>query len=142
MSLVPTFVKGSDGKYYKNPLLQDETNQWFICYDDDDPIEIVMYTTDFTEGLKLRAIVLAKLAAAGYLLKPCSDRLHQGYRTAFKDGKSKVHRLINSLSCFLKFVAGPAPIEFIKKYDSVVDATEQDRPDYKGDCTFYRAIHS
>ena len=39
MSLVPTFVKADNGKWYQNPEL--EGPGWFICFDDDDPIELV-----------------------------------------------------------------------------------------------------
>ena len=40
MSLVPTWVQAVDGKFYKNPVLKGEG--WFICFDDDEPPEIVV----------------------------------------------------------------------------------------------------
>lgn len=40
MSLVPTYVRASNGKFYKNPVLSGDG--WFICFDDDDPEEIVI----------------------------------------------------------------------------------------------------
>ena len=46
MSLVPTFVKMANEKWYKNPTLFDETYEWFICFDDDDPPEIVIAKLD------------------------------------------------------------------------------------------------
>jgi hypothetical protein len=40
MSLVSTFIKGTDGNFYQNPVyFRDD---WFICFDDDDPIELVV----------------------------------------------------------------------------------------------------
>lgn len=39
MSLVPAFVKADDGRYYENPII--EGDDWFICWDDDDPVELV-----------------------------------------------------------------------------------------------------
>ncbi len=48
MSLVATYVKGSDGQYYKLPIFSGEVDgcRWFICYDDDDPIELVIASQD------------------------------------------------------------------------------------------------
>ena len=40
MSLVSTWVKAKDGLFYKNPELSDK--DWFICFDDDDPPELVI----------------------------------------------------------------------------------------------------
>lgn len=42
MSMVPTYVKADDGKYYKNPVLGDKENTWFLCFDDNDPPELVI----------------------------------------------------------------------------------------------------
>lgn len=43
MSLVPSFVKLSN-LWYQGPAIYDETQRWFICFDDDDPPEIVIKT--------------------------------------------------------------------------------------------------
>lgn len=40
MSLVPTYVKATDNYFYKDPTL--EGKDWFICFDDDDPPELVI----------------------------------------------------------------------------------------------------
>lgn len=42
MSMVPTYVRASDGRFYKNPVLTSEDG--FICFDDNDPPELVMKT--------------------------------------------------------------------------------------------------
>ena len=42
MSLVPTYVLFDDGKWYKDPCIQPEDFSWYICFDDDDPIELVI----------------------------------------------------------------------------------------------------
>lgn len=42
MSLVSTYVKAVDGKFYKNPVLSGPN--WFVCFDDDDPPELVIAT--------------------------------------------------------------------------------------------------
>lgn len=42
MSLVSTYVKFNDGKYYKNPVIYGDG--WYICFDDDEPPELVAET--------------------------------------------------------------------------------------------------
>jgi len=48
MSLVATYVKCSDGQFYRLPIFGGNMHgcDWFICYDDDDPIELVVATQD------------------------------------------------------------------------------------------------
>jgi hypothetical protein len=43
MSLVPTYVLAVDGNYYENPTIAGEMDGhwWHICFDDDDPAELV-----------------------------------------------------------------------------------------------------
>jgi hypothetical protein len=40
MSLGATFVRASDGYFYKEPILSGDN--WFICFDEDDPPELVI----------------------------------------------------------------------------------------------------
>ena len=40
MSLVSTWVRATDGFLYQNPKLHGKG--WFICFDDDDPVELVI----------------------------------------------------------------------------------------------------
>lgn len=40
MSLVPTWVLAVDGQFYENPIFKG--NGWFLCFDDDDPPELVI----------------------------------------------------------------------------------------------------
>jgi len=49
MSLYHMWVKAVDGKWYENPtiygkILDDDEPEydWFVCWDDDDPVELVM----------------------------------------------------------------------------------------------------
>jgi hypothetical protein len=42
MSLVSTYALADDGKWYQNPVLGSPGYDWFICFDDDDPIELVI----------------------------------------------------------------------------------------------------
>lgn len=59
MSLVPSFIKADDNKYYKNPVLAGD--DFFICFDDDDPPELVVKVNGRTEEqLKARVDELLK----------------------------------------------------------------------------------
>jgi hypothetical protein len=40
MSLVPTYVQSTSGKWYKDPVIRSDN--WFVCWDDDEPIELVI----------------------------------------------------------------------------------------------------
>lgn len=40
MSLVSTYVRATDGQFYKNPVI--EGDNWFICFDDREPPEMVV----------------------------------------------------------------------------------------------------
>lgn len=44
MSLCRVFIEGSDGKFYKDPTIKGQYGRtlWFLCFDDDDPPEIVV----------------------------------------------------------------------------------------------------
>ena len=53
MSLVSTYVRATDGLLYKEPVLSGKG--WIICFDDDDPPELVI-----TEKSKLNPISLLK----------------------------------------------------------------------------------
>lgn len=43
MSLVSTFVKMSDGKFYQDPTIYDQSNNWFLCFDDEEDPELVIH---------------------------------------------------------------------------------------------------
>lgn len=40
MSLVSTYVESQERHWYRNPVIYGDV--WFICWDDDDPIELVI----------------------------------------------------------------------------------------------------
>jgi hypothetical protein len=45
MSLVATYVLATDGRYYEDPTIYDTEHwppNWFLCFDDDDPPELVV----------------------------------------------------------------------------------------------------
>ena len=42
MSLVAIWVLADDGRWYEDPTIAPPDNSWYICFDDDDPIELVI----------------------------------------------------------------------------------------------------
>ena len=42
MSLVATYVQSAEGDWFENPIVRDPDWNWFICWDDDEPIELVI----------------------------------------------------------------------------------------------------
>jgi hypothetical protein len=42
MSLVSSYVYADDGKWYQNPSI-GVVGEWFLCFDDDDPDELVIF---------------------------------------------------------------------------------------------------
>ncbi len=69
MSLVATYVLARDGRFYKDPVLAEPPDvQWFICFDDEDPVELVFKDPDQggDDLSRQRAeALLARLAARG-----------------------------------------------------------------------------
>lgn len=41
--MVSNYTKCTDGKWYQELTYMDETDHWFICFDDDDPVELVVF---------------------------------------------------------------------------------------------------
>ena len=68
MSLVSTYIKTTDGKWYRNLVYRGEG--WFICFDDDDPIELVIRKSS---GIKPEDIDLLKQFPKFRLSKPRSS---------------------------------------------------------------------
>lgn len=69
MSLVSTYVQSKQGNWYENPTV--EGDGWFICWDDDEPIELVIADDAKTvNGQPLTAqTVLNKLKKEGWSLR-------------------------------------------------------------------------
>lgn len=110
MSLVPTWVEAVDGNFYKDPTLRG--TGWFVCFDDDDPPELVIrveYAKKRFSILKDKGIKYANLAFQG-----SSGRLFGG---RFKTANSYFFKL-----------RGPIPIP--DKHDGVASKPT-------GQCCFY-----
>jgi hypothetical protein len=42
VSLEATIVPFDDGKYYRDPVIGDESGDWYVCFDEDEPPELVI----------------------------------------------------------------------------------------------------
>lgn len=62
MSLVSTYVQSREGNWFRNPEIRQP--DWFICWDDDDPIELV-----FRPTLIARIEIIAVLDKAGWAVE-------------------------------------------------------------------------
>jgi hypothetical protein len=60
----------ADGKYYQNPVIYDETGDWFICFDDEDPVEFVIRKNVISSSRKDREReILERLEVLGISAK-------------------------------------------------------------------------
>lgn len=123
MSLVPTYVRASDGYWYKNPVIGEAG--WFLCYDDNDPIEIVIEKDKHTLD-----DILGLLKAKGYELKFYG----MGHAAQRIFDSSKEFNFRPARSYFVEPVRGVMPVGLLKNSDG----NFKQRP--RSDCVFYPAI--
>ena len=76
MSLTSTYVLMGDNKWYKNPIITNllTESMWFICYDDDDPIELVVEESLWEDITKIDEL-LKELKQMGYRIKLRRDAI-------------------------------------------------------------------
>jgi hypothetical protein len=79
MSLVHTYVRAVDGQLYRDPVLRGD--DWFICFDDDDPPEIVVAGSD-REECAVRAHRL--VASIGRNVRLHSSRSSRSFAGKFR----------------------------------------------------------
>lgn len=122
MSLVPTWVRATDGRYYKNPILHGE--DWFVCFDDDDPPELVVVQVpgEGREDARRRAEGILRKAGVPGTLSNRSSRAGRSYPPY------PSRRVLESIAFFFD-LTGPIPIPEI--HQDVTDG----RP--TGECVFY-----
>ncbi len=58
MSLCPVYVRAVDGLFYKDPVICHY--DWFICFDDDDPPELVVFAKNRKEAYAKLEIIEAQ----------------------------------------------------------------------------------
>lgn len=98
MSLVPTWVYAEDGNWYKDPVITGPG--WFICFDDDDPPEMVIRTD------QRQPQIPAFFQPIGKFGHPC----HRHFNNGFFPAKSCFGRLEKAIPVpqqFRERIAGP-----------------------------------
>lgn len=127
MSLVPTWVRMNDGKFYQNPVIAGAG--WYICFDDDDPPELVVsvpchrHIKEFFNG-DINAFFEALEIPAE--LDPPKQR---GIRCGRCFGKSM--KIQNAVSFWLRLTARP-PVERMITYNGRPSETKP-----TADCVIY-----
>ena len=121
MSLVSSFVVMNDGKFYQNPIIYDETGDWFLCFDDDDPPEFVIRNAVISSSRKNREKeILEILEKVGISAKITESRVCGQRNFGCTSTDPKKHMFFESaISAFL-IIEKRIPIDKIKiKADSV-----------------------
>lgn len=127
MSLVPTYVKADDGFFYKDPIVrgQHSGRHYFICFDDDDPPELVI------QRLAIDGQKPAVLAAYDLLTDLGLDA-----DISYNSGAHRVFRV----SRREKFFAADAWFLKLKhKWPARLFVGYLGRPEPKGQCTVEQA---
>lgn len=124
MSLVPTWVLAHDGMYYKNPVLRSnaeiwnsphggpvEREKWFICFDDDDPPEIVIAFDHFQGDVPFRYSRRGIADRAVAILKALNIRHTLNFRRPRISGRcfGKDLRFANA-GAFFFTIKSPLPV--------------------------------
>lgn len=131
MSLVSTWVQGTDAQYYKNPEI--EKDDFFICFDDEEEPEIVIALPSDAMAANEFRDRASRYRRAADLLKS----LNIPYRIT-KYGLTCT-RIFGEFSLKPAFsvhfaLKGPLPVKCITKFDRVT----QKPP--KGDCVIYHFL--
>ena len=125
MSLVSTWVRMKDGKWYQNPTMYDDN--WYICFDDDDPPELVM-TIGNKPNTQARRDAMALLNGIGikFELYPGNGMRSQ----RLFPPKYKIFK--HAISFFFKMKSAPDLANLKFKADSV----KEELPETE--CVFYK----
>jgi predicted RNA binding protein YcfA (HicA-like mRNA interferase family) len=120
MSLVGTYVELQDHSWALDPVLGDEKETWFICYDDDDPIELVV-----AENANLTPEqILKQLAEKGFVLKIAS----KGHTSHRFFGSIELNSMKKADSYWLTVVDGAPNSDMLIEHDGFSKA----RPNEQG----------
>ena len=115
MSLTSVYCKGTDNKYYKDPLICG--TDWFICTDDNDPVELVM-TIDLFNRTR-PATFLANLGIRAEVVSKKPNRAQRLFPPAWTEFKE-------SVSFFIEFEGHKFPVlpEFPISHKGVYDSLD------------------
>lgn len=138
MSLVSTYVEASDGLFYREPILS--APGWYICWDDDDPIELVIDmegAKDKGEAKKRLLVIIEAIQLYDLLIMPTEPK---GFRWSDRLYPPDWKKFRKSMSVFVEIVSGQVPVELITKHNGTVEKDpETGGPKGKMDCVYYKA---
>ncbi len=97
MSLVETYVHAVDGHFYSDPILSGD--DWFICFDDDEPPEIVVAERNRHKAETRAVAVLLELKIG--------DAAEFDHRSTRCFPRPPKHR---DSCCFFFKLTGPIPV--------------------------------
>lgn len=106
MSLCSSFVQTQENHWFRDPVVWGDDNSWFICWDDDDPIELVIKKAS---GLTVDDI-LKLLDRKGWQLRIMSKG-NSGQRIFSRTGG---HDFEEAQSWFLRQMGGAPTDEMFK----------------------------
>lgn len=109
MSLVSSFIYCKDGKFYRNLVYRGENWDWFICFDDQDPVELVV-RRDYPPA-KPPMKILGELGIPYYAV----EKRHSVGERLFEFENLKKAKLHPATSYFLKVHNKPFPTP--REYD-------------------------
>jgi hypothetical protein len=122
MSRGYTFVKADDNNFYRGALI--ERDDFFLCFDEDDPPELVIRINDRSEEelYKRAEEIIKELGIEASIEKV---KLYPGFESHRVFGKK--NKMAPAYAVFLK-ITKPIPLSIITKHDGVYDG--------KGEGTF------
>ena len=95
MSIVSAYVALSDGTYARDPMIEGEG--WFICFDDDDPPEIVIRRAKDLDCNARARELLEELGIPHRRLEPQRSRGRRMFGRAFAPAQSLFFELTGPL---------------------------------------------
>lgn len=107
MSLVSTYVRADDGKMYRDPVLEGEG--WFVCFDDDDPVELAVADE-------------ANLPEPTVFLKDLGITVRHGtLGKGVRNGSRMFGGKFKSAKAWFFDISKPIPAKLITRHDGVVE---------------------
>ena len=106
MSQTTNYVRADDGLLYEDPSIRGEREgrEWFICFDDDDPPELVVQSINFPSRADAVAFAKSLLESLGIQATLNNHRTHG--RFFGRDGKRSNRAHAWFLTMTGKFPAG------------------------------------
>ena len=105
MSLVSTYVRADDGKMYQNPVLSGDG--WFICFDDDDPVELVVKNS---LGVKDPTQFLSELGIPSKQMERAQKGASRIFQKKFEEATSWFFEITKRI-----------PHKLITSYDKIIE---------------------